>query len=332
MRALTIDHSAPGHLALREVPDPEPAPHQALVRIHSFSVNHGEAAFVVPNGEAGTVPGWDAAGVVVRAAADGSGPAPGTRVVTLGATGAWAELRAVDTELMGTVPKGADLGAAGALPVAAGSALRALRRLGPILGRRVLVTGAGGGVGRFAVQLAARGGAHVVAATSDPAKGEALTRLGAHEVVAADALKSIEPVHGVIDVVGGPQLTAAYAALAPHGTLVAVGHSSGAGEEFPFGALFGDGKRHDRSLTTFFLMDDADGLGADLDWLASLVARGELDPQIGRRDDWNHTREALAALLAREVAGKAVLDIPATAWTPFVAAVTKRQGLRTSFE
>ncbi|MFD3575547.1 zinc-binding dehydrogenase [Streptomyces sp. NPDC058644] len=310
MRALTIDHSAPGHLALNEIPDPKPAPHQALVRIHTFSVNHGEAAFVVPSGEEGTVPGWDAAGVVVRAAADGSGPAPGTRVVTIGPTGAWAELRAVDTEFMGTVPEGAELGAAGALPVAAGSALRALRRLGPILGRRVLVTGASGGVGRFAVQLAARGGAQVVAATSDPANGDTLTRLGAHEIVANDALKSIQPVHGVIDVVGGPQLVDAYDTLAPHGTLVAVGHSSGAGEEFPFGALFGDGGRHDRSLTTFFLLDDADGLGADLGWLASLVARGELDPQIGRRDDWSRTGESLAALLAREVAGKAVLDIP----------------------
>ncbi|MEV8018218.1 zinc-binding dehydrogenase [Streptomyces sp. NPDC086554] len=309
MRALTIDHSAPGHLTLREVPDPEPTPHQALVRIHSFSINHGEAAFVVPNGEEGTVPGWDAAGVVVRAAADGSGPAAGTPVVTLGAAGAWAELRAVDTDLMGSIPEGADLGAASALPVAAGSALRGLRRLGPILGRRVLVTGASGGVGRFAVQLAARGGAHVVAATSDPAKGEALIRLGAHEVVAADALKDIAPVYGVIDVVGGPQLVSAYDALAPHGTLVAMGHSSGAGEDFPYGALFGDGGRHDRSLTTFFLMDDAEGLGADLEWLASLVARGELDPQIGRRDDWGRTGEALAALLGREVAGKTVLDI-----------------------
>lgn len=310
MRALTIDHSAPGHLSLREVPDPEPAPHQALVRVHSFSVNHGEAAHVVPNAPDGVVPGWDAAGVVVRAAVDGSGPAPGTPVVTLGPEGAWAELRAVDTQLLGRVPAGADLGAAGALPVAAGSALRGLRRLGPILGRRVLVTGASGGVGRFAVQLAARGGAHVVAATSDPANAEALTRLGAHEIVPGDALGLAAPVHGVIDVVGGTQLVAAYDALAPHGTLVAVGHSSGDGESFPFGALFGDGGRHDRSLTTFFLMDDADGLAADLEWLASLVARGELDPQIGRRDDWSRTQDALAALLAREVAGKAVLDVP----------------------
>lgn len=263
----------------------------------------------MPNGEPGTVPGWDAAGVVVEAAADGTGPAVGTPVVTLGASGAWAELRAVDADLTGEVPPGADLGAAAALPVAAGSALRALRRLGPILGRRVLVTGAGGGVGRFAVQLAARGGAQVVAATRDPAKADGLRALGAHEVVDAADLAALAPVHGAVDTVGGPQLVSAYAALAPHGTLVAVGHSAGAGETFPYGALFGDAGRHDRTLATFFLLDDAVGLGADLTWLAGLVARGELDPQIGLRADWTRTNDALAALLAGGVRGKAVLDV-----------------------
>ncbi|BDM69876.1 oxidoreductase [Streptomyces nigrescens] len=310
MRALTIDHSASGHLALGEVPEPQPAAHQALVRVHSFSLNHGEAAHAIPGGEAGTVPGWDAAGVVLRAAADGSGPAAGTPVVTLGANGAWAELRAVDTDWIGAVPEGTDLGAVSALPVAAGSALRGLRRLGPILGRRVLVTGAGGGVGRFAVQLAARGGAHVIAATSDPSKADVLRALGADEVVTGpEGLASIEPVHGVIELVGGSELVAAYDTLAPHGTLVAMGHASGAGEHFEFGTLFGNEGRHNRTIATYFLLDDAAGIGTDLSWLASLVARGELDPQVGWRGDWSRAAEATEALIARRVRGKAVLDV-----------------------
>ncbi len=170
------------------------------MRVAAFSLNRGEVD-----------------GVVVRAAADGSGPGVGDRVVTLGEGGAWAELRAVDTALVGAVPDGVDLAAASTLPVAAGSALRALHRVGPLLGRRGLVTGAGGGVGRFAVQLAALGGAHVVAATSTPAHVDALRALGADEVVLTGAaepagsstpdggagLVPSGPVYGVVETVGG---------------------------------------------------------------------------------------------------------------------------------
>ncbi|WP_052852444.1 zinc-binding dehydrogenase [Streptomyces avicenniae] len=311
MRAWTIDHTAPGHLALTEVPDPEPGPGEVLIRVSAVSLNHGEVTHVLPEGDAGAVPGWDAAGVVVRAAADGSGPPVGTPVVTLGEDGAWAELRSVPTEGIGVIPEDADPGAVSTLPVAAGTALRALHRLGPILGRRVLVTGAGSGVGRYALQLAARGGAHVIATTRDAANGEALRALGAHEVVVGvpgitDGLSA--PVHGVLDTVGGDHLVAAFGALAPHGTLVAVGHTEGRGESFPLGALNGP-LGHNRSVATYFLLDDSVGLGADLAWLAELLTRGELDPQIGWRGGWDRAAEAVAALREGRVTGKAVLDV-----------------------
>ncbi|QLE75128.1 zinc-binding dehydrogenase [Streptomyces rectiverticillatus] len=308
MRALLVDPAAPGRLRLGEVPDPEPAPHQALVRTAATSLNFGEVRHALAEAPAGAVLGWDAAGVVERAAADGSGPAVGTPVATLAPDGAWAELRAVGTDLMGTVPAGADLGAVSTVPVAGASALRALRRLGPVLGKRVLITGATGGVGRYAVQLARRGGAHVIASTGDPrTHGDSLRALGAHEVVTGPEALA-EPVHGVIDMVGGRHLVEGYARLAEHGTLVSVGRAAQGPDTFPPGAFAGAPTGHDRSLTSFFLLR-CTGLGPDLTLLAGLVASGELDPQIAWRGPWNAAADAVGLLLGRRLHGKAVIDL-----------------------
>ncbi|MFJ9078282.1 zinc-binding dehydrogenase [Streptomyces sp. NPDC102278] len=309
MRALVVDHTSPGHLSLTDVPAPRPAAHEALVRVEAVSLNFGEVHGAThPETPNGTVLGWDAAGVVVQAAADGSGPAEGERVVTLGETG-WAELRAVPAARLGTAPKDADPGALSTVPVAGLSALHVLRRMGPLLGRRVMITGASGGVGRYAVQLAARAGAHVVAISRNPAQADGLRALGAHEVHPEPAAVR-ETVSAVLDNVGGQYLVDAFATVSAGGVLFSVGRSSEADVVLSPDALTGTEGRHDRSIRTFFLFGDpAADFSADLSWLAAEIAASRLDPGISWRGPWTRHDEAVEALLDRRLHGKAVLDL-----------------------
>jgi NADPH:quinone reductase-like Zn-dependent oxidoreductase len=249
------------------------------------------------------VPGWDAAGVVSQAAADGSGPAVGSRVVTFNGQGGWAEKRTAATENVVILPDSVDFGTASALPVAGVTALQALRALGSIVGRRVLITGASGGVGRLAVQLAARAGAHVIAAVGSPARGAGLAELGADEVVVG--LGGVhEPVFGVLDNVGGALLVEAFGLLGEGGSLQSIGMASGEPSSIDFEVERRTGVR--KRLEPFTVRTP---FAPDLAYLLELVAKGELDPQIGLRRPWQDVSEAARALLAREVAGKAVLDL-----------------------
>ncbi|WP_455132295.1 zinc-binding dehydrogenase [Microbacterium aurum] len=303
MKALVHDKVSPHMLRLGSAEPPAPRPDQALVEVVSFSFNFGEVAFRSPEAPAGLIPGWDAAGVVAQAAVDGSGPPAGTHVVTFGWTGAWAELRAVDTANLAVVPDGLDLGATAALPVAGVSALQALRALGPIVGRRVLITGASGGVGRFAVQLAQLAGARVIASVGSPERGEGLAELGASEVIAGpEALR--ERVFGVVDNVGGKQLADAYLRLEAGGTVVAVGKAS----REPTTIDFEEARiQVDRGRIEAFNMRAP--LGEELATLVDFAERGALSLPIGWRGDWVDYREAADHLLNRRIKGKAVLDV-----------------------
>ncbi|MFB9830671.1 zinc-binding dehydrogenase [Actinoallomurus acaciae] len=303
MRALVHDVDAPRGLRLAEVAEPVPGDSQVVVEVHTISLNFGELAYMAERRRPGDIPGCDAAGVVVRAAADGSGPPPGTRVTTFGWQGGWAERRVAETADLAVVPDTVDLGAAAALPAAGVTALQAVRGLGSVLGRRVLVTGASGGVGRFAVQLAARAGAEVVAAVGDPVRGQKLLELGAAEVVTRLADVG-EPLFGVLDNVGGALLAEAFGLLGPGGVALSIGRASGEATtvDFENERLKGGGRR----LEPFVVRTPFD---ADLTYLVGLLSRDLLDPQIGWRGPWQRAPEAAEALFARRILGKAVLDV-----------------------
>lgn len=304
MRALVATNDAQ-LLELAEVADPQPLPGQALVQVQAVSLNRGEIRRLQSMAP-GTVTGWDLAGVIAQQAADGSGPPAGTRVVGLKPLGAWAQLAAVDTELLAELPEGVSFEQASTLPVAGLTALLGLEVGGFLLGKRVLITGASGGVGRFGVQLASLAGAHVTAVARRTA---GLRELGADEVI--EELEPGGPSFDVIlDAIGGPVLGTALQRVAPRGTVVSFASTVPEPVTYPTRELFAraPGARL-YGLYVFSELAHTRSGASDLRRLAELVADGRLDPQIDVLRPWTQAREAIDALLGRRVAGKAVLTV-----------------------
>ncbi|PZS35322.1 MAG: hypothetical protein DLM61_02065 [Pseudonocardiales bacterium] len=175
--------------------------------------------------------------------------------------------------------------------------------------RRVLVTGASGGVGRFAVQLASRAGAHVTGVVGSPERGEGVRELGAEEIVVGLDDEG-EGFDLILESAGGASLAAALARIASGGTIVSFGNSSREATTFDVSGFYG--RATGARLYAFLIFDELarEGSGAaDLTLLAELVAEDALDPQISLEAGWRESTEAIEALLQRRVAGKAVLHV-----------------------
>ena len=304
MRALVSRPDAP-FSEMAEVADPSPTSGEAVVAVHALSLNRGECKRLTTM-EPGTVAGWDLAGEVVQAAADGTGPSVGARVVGLVLSGAWAEHVAVPTEFLAELPEGISFAQAAALPVAGLTALRSLEQGGFVLGKRVLITGASGGVGRFGIQLAHLAGAQVTAVAR---RTDGLAELGADEVLSE--LTADGPGFAVIlDAIGGPVLGTCLRRVVPGGTVVSFASTLTDPVSYPTRELFAraPGARL-YGLYIFAELQHTRSASADLRRLADLVAAGRLDPQIHVTHSWDRAADAIDALLDRRVAGKAVLTV-----------------------
>ena len=308
--AVVVDPAAPGRLAIRDVDAPAPGPSEALVRVGAFSLNLGEVRRST-RAEAGWQPGWDLAGTVAEAAADGSGPPVGARVVGLLPSGAWAEVAAVPTQALAALPDAVSFAQAATLPVAGLTALYALERGGSSLGCAVLITGASGGVGHFACQLARQAGARVVGAFRHAGREAMVREAGAHEVVIGEDLAGAErfgPYDLILESVGGSTLAQALALLAPGGTCVSYGTSAGSEVTFDATRFFLTGGA---TLYGFILFHECQSEPASggLARLGRLVAEGRLRPHIDVEAPWTEVGRIAQQLLDRRIAGKAVLHV-----------------------
>jgi NADPH:quinone reductase len=304
MLALRVATAAP-HVEMIESADPEPLRNEALVRVAAFSLNRGEV-LDLPRGAAGAEVGWDFAGTVERAAADGSGPRTSSRVFGLVRRGAWAELVAAPTAQLAPIPASVSDAEAATLPTAGLTALRSLELGGLLLAKRVLVTGATGGVGQYTVQLAALAGARVTALVRDVEKSaKALVRLGAESVV--DQIT--EDFELIVDAVGGTTFAAAIEHLAPRGLVVNLATDS-TDERIAFHAA-----RFDRSagatVQTFDLLADLarGNTAGDLARLVHLLQLRKLVAPVELEASWTDIGSAIDALIGREISGKAVLHV-----------------------
>ncbi|PYM81363.1 MAG: alcohol dehydrogenase [Candidatus Rokuibacteriota bacterium] len=306
-RAVVVDPDAPGRLVIRSVTEPVPDRSEAVVRVRAVSLNRGEVRRSTM-AVAGWRPGWDLAGEVARAAADGSGPRVGARVVGLLPEGAWAERVAVPTHALAVLPDKVTVSEAATLPVAGLTALHALAKGGSLLARRVLVTAATGGVGDFAVQLARLAGAHVTASARRADQVPALRQLGADEVVVGDEIPPTPKYDLVIESVGGRTLGTALAALERGGVCVTFGVSAAAEVTFDARQFFVAGRT---TLYGFYIFTElgSEPASVGLRRLADLVEAGRLAPHISLERPWGEVGQVAQQLLARRFPGKAVLTL-----------------------
>jgi len=309
----------PEVLSYEDVADPEPGPHDVLVRAEAISIEGGDTLSRA-RGELTSTPhvvGYQCAGRVVAAGAEATRFGPGERVVTVGLDGSHAELRAVPEAFCWPVPDDLSIEEAACIPVPFGTADDCLFEFGRLeAGQTVLVHAGASGVGLAAIQLAKQAGARVFATASSPAKLERLGEFGLDEgidYVHDDFVAEVRRLTGgrgadvVVDSVGGTTLQGSLACLAYRGRCVTLGDADrGAVESIDVSGL----RISNQVLAGYFM-------GAELvtgERVAAVVARhiedvaeGRLRVVIDRTFPLAEAAAAHAYIESRQAFGRVVL-------------------------
>ena len=235
----------------------------------------------------------------------------GARVVGFLRSGAWAASVVVPTHALAVVPDVVTFAQAATLPVAGLTALHALAKRGLLLHRRVCITGATGGVGDFAIQLARLAGAEVIAQVRRPDQGATVKQIGADAVVIGEetaAFAQHAPYDLVLESVGGQCLAAALATLAKDGVCVSLGGSASHEVTCDIRQFRQTGRT---TLYGFILFEELalEPAAVGLAHLAGLIAAGQLKPTISVEAPWTQIGQVARQLLERTFVGKAVLHV-----------------------
>jgi NADPH2:quinone reductase len=293
-----------GQVRITDVDEVHPAAGEAVVAVDAFSVNRGEI-FLLEHPPTGWRPGKDIAGRVVRAAADGTGPRAGTRVVGHPPSRGWAERVAVSGDALVVLPEELPEVTAAALPLAGLTALRLVRAAGPLIGRRLLITGASGGVGHYVTELAVASGAEVTAVSASLERGARLAALGA--TVVPDPADAPGRYDVVMESVGGQSLAAARRKAVTGGIVLWFGQASRMPVTVDFFDWIDGTAGAPIVAFAYERPDFADD--RDLATLVRLAAAGRLHPEIGALLPWERTPEVIDAIRRRRLRGNAVLTV-----------------------
>ncbi|MEE2030701.1 NADPH:quinone oxidoreductase family protein [Rhodococcus chondri] len=320
MRAVVCSaYGPPENLRIEERPSPPLAPGQARIRVGAAAVNFPDVLVIADRYQISVpppfVPGSEFAGVVDEVAGDVGDLAVGDRVTGTGIVGAFAEEVVAKASSLKRIPDGIDDRTAAAFGVAHRTAyhtLRSVARLQP--GERLLVLGAGGGVGLAAVQLGVALGASVTAVASSAEKLDIAAKYGAEHLVdhrsgdLRTALKGALPEGAdvVIDPVGGDLSEPALRSLRRGGRFVTVGYASGVIPRIPLNLVLVKGVR----ILGFQFQDlAADELARNEKELVDLLVTGRAVPHIGGLYPLDDAAEALRYVADGRAIGKIVIAV-----------------------